>query len=589
MAGAIQALLTEAVAQHRAGQMAAAEPLYRAVLAEQADNLNALKLLGVLLAQTGRPQQAEPLLSQVAQRLPGDADTLANWGGVLVDLGRCAEAVAVLTQSLRLAPAMVPALTNLARAYLAQDEAGKAEQAARQALGLVPTHGPALTVLAEGLLRRSQAAEAAGCCRAALAAGYDRPGLWANYLAALVRSQQAAEAIRQAGLARQRWPNHPAILAAEAVALDAVGQVDAAVARVRQALAGNDQLAEAWATLSGLLYSQGGYVDGVQAAQRALALRADYPAAQMNLALCLLAQGEWADGFAAYEARLAHISPPLPQPPCPRWQGQITPGLHLLVLCEQGLGDTLQFCRYAVQAQQLGLRVTLAVQPRLRTLLQQQWPGLAVVENAAAVAAEAWAPLLSLPLLLAQPQPRPIAPYLQAQVDLVRHWSDRLRVPGRLMVGLNWQGNAAMRVDRGRSLPLTTLAPLADVPGIAFLALQQGAGSEQRADWPGSLPSPGPETDATGAFVDTAAILAGAVDVLITSDTAIAHLAGALGVPCWLLLQAAPDWRWGAQGGETPWYASLRLYRQSQAGAWGPVVAKVAEDLRRLAAQTLGE
>jgi tetratricopeptide (TPR) repeat protein len=577
--------LQDAVAHHRAGRLVAAEALYRAVIERGGGSVGAIKLLGVLLAQSARAALAEPLLAQAAAALPDDADTHGNWGAVLVDLGRAAEAVAVLRRVVRLAPQAVSGWTNLARAELAAQDLVAADTALKQALTLNPRHPPALAVRAEVLLRQGQPGAAVAAARAALAAGHDRPATHANLVAALARSGDYAESLAAAEQARLRWPDDAGRLVGMAVALEGLGRTREAAAALQRAVTLAPDLAEAWATLASVLTQQGDLAGAETAADRALLLRPDYPIAALNWALALLGQGRWADGFAAFEARLLTDVVTFPALTLPRWTGACRPGLHLLLVAEQGLGDTLQFCRYALQLAAQGVRVSLAPQPRLVPLLAGL-PNIAVVSDATAVVADAWAPLMSLPHLLQAYPSAPHPPYVPAP-NAAAHWAQRLRAPGTFTVGLNWQGNPLVRVDRGRSMPLRELLPLAMVPDCRFVALQHGAGSEQLAHWSAETPlvQLPADIDVAGAFVDTAAILVGGLDLLITTDTALAHLAGALGVPCWVLLQAVPDWRWGLSGTLSPWYESLRLYRQPQPGAWGPVLGRVAADLSRLVQQ----
>jgi tetratricopeptide (TPR) repeat protein len=577
--------LHDAVAHHRAGRLAAAEALYRAVIQRGGGGVGAIKLLGVLLAQSARAALAEPLLAQAAAALPNDADTHGNWGAVLVDLGRAAEAVGVLRRVVSLAPQSVPGWTNLARAELAAQDLAASDAALKQALTLNPRHPPALAVRAEILLRQGQPGAAVAAARAAVAAGHDRPATHANLVAALARSGEYSQALAAAEQARFRWPDDAGRLVGMAVALEGLGRTSEAAAVLQRAVTLAPDLAEAWATLASVLTQQGDLAGAEAAADRALVLRPDYPIAALNRALALLGQGRWADGFAAFEARLRTDVVTFPALTLPRWTGARRAGLHLLLVAEQGLGDTLQFCRYALQLAAQGVRVSLAPQPRLVPLLAGL-PGIAVVSDATAVVADAWAPLMSLPHLLQAYPPVPHPPYLSAPAAAAL-WADRLRAPGTFTVGLNWQGNPLVRVDRGRSMPLRELLPLAMVPDCRFVALQHGAGGEQLEQWSAEtllvqLPA---DIDAAGAFVDTAAILVGGLDLLITTDTALAHLAGALGVPCWVLLQAVPDWRWGLSDTRSPWYESLRLYRQPQPGAWGPVLGRVAADLSRLVQQ----
>jgi hypothetical protein len=259
--------------------------------------------------------------------------------------------------------------------------------------------------------------------------------------------------------------------------------------------------------------------------------------------------------------------------------------LQLRLIAEQGLGDQLQFARYARLLGELGMRCTIECDSRLvRILGQAQLAANVVPFGTACEAPSHWIPLLSLPAWhQTQTNTVPFAQgYLEADPLRVRHWSTHLRGTQGLRIALAWAGNPQMETGRyaGRSPPLSALAPLMNIPGISFISLQKYAGEEQLDTVPfGHLIRRLPELDAgPDAFIDTAAVLK-CVDLLVTSDTATAHLAGALAVPTWLCLMHEPDWRWMRRGSSTPWYASLRLFRQPAPGDWARVFADVAAEL----------
>ena len=309
----------------------------------------------------------------------------------------------------------------------------------------------------------------------------------------------------------------------------------------------------------------------VRAYRRSLACP-DPPLRQLanNLSQDLLLSGCFAEGWHVYEHRPRQ---PLPvachQWYGPRWTGPQPPHSPLLLVSEQGFGDTLMMLRFALQLAQSGCQVELVCQEALVELIAHAAPGLAVRgELVRQPQARPWAPLLSLPGILGatdQAMPMPQG-YLQLQPALVQQWSRRLqRRSGRLLVALHWQGNPVSEqslYSRGRSLPLAALAPLAELPGVEFVSVQKGEGQQQ---WPG--PFAGCQVagqaavSASGSFLDTAAVLANC-DLLISADSAVVHLAGALGLPGWVLLKALPEWRWGLQGERSYWYSSLRLFRQ---------------------------
>jgi hypothetical protein len=264
------------------------------------------------------------------------------------------------------------------------------------------------------------------------------------------------------------------------------------------------------------------------------------------------------------------------------WDGAPLAGRRLLVHAEQGIGDTFQFVRYLPRLNAAGGEVVFLAPDRLRPLLAPAIGAARIVGGADPLPSyDVHAPLLSLPHLLGDGAPyAPPQPYLAADPARRRHWADRLG-DGGLKVGLVWQGNPNFRADRRRSVPLAALAPMAALAGIRLIALQVGPGAEQRDALPWAkerLETLEARPDDNGAFLDTAAIIA-SLDLVISSDTATAHLAGALGVPAWVMLSYVPDWRWGLVDATTPWYPSARLFRQTAPGDWSGVAIRLARTL----------
>ncbi len=273
----------------------------------------------------------------------------------------------------------------------------------------------------------------------------------------------------------------------------------------------------------------------------------------------------------------------IPDLPYPRWQGESLAGKSLLIWPEQGLGDYIQFCRYAPLLKDRGLaRLSLFCAPSLKALLETVNGVDAVITDPASVPGhDYWCFPLSLPLHFGTTVDAiPAAlPYLRALPERMDRWRNRLPGEGR-KVGLAWKGNPKLKNDSNRSLPgLETLAPLWAVPGVSFVSLQKGPGEDQATQAPAAQPIIALGTQA-GDFADTAAIIA-QLDLVICVDTAIAHLAGAMGKTCWVLLPAlGTDWRWLDDRPDSPWYPGvMRLFRQSKIGDWSRTVDEVASAL----------
>lgn len=350
-----------------------------------------------------------------------------------------------------------------------------------------------------------------------------------------------------------------------------------AAAAYRQALALQPDFAEIHNNLGISLQNLLRSAEAVTAHRRAVALAPTNAGHHCNLAHALLANGQLPEGFAEWEWRT-------PSPPRdftqPKWNGTPFPGKTLLAHAEQGYGDTLQFCRYLPEAARLGGRLVVECRAPLAGLLRRM-PGVSEVVE--------WGqPLPAFDLQIAIPSLAfalgfdssallsVASPYLAAPADHLPLWQERIGGDA-FKVGLVWAGNAAGR-DPKRAVPAALLTQLAEIPDVALFSLQRDGG----AIAPGKA---GREIVDLGALIsdfDDLAASIEALDLLISVDTAAAHLAGALGKPVWTLLHASPDWRWLPDATHTPWYPSMRLYRQSAPGDWGDLVVGIARDLALL-------
>lgn len=337
-----------------------------------------------------------------------------------------------------------------------------------------------------------------------------------------------------------------------------------------------------WSNLAVLCACTDRHDEAERCCRSALALDGEHARARYNLSYLLLRQGRFEEGWPVLEAR-AWSQALNGQIPAPRWQGEGPQGRSLLIGPEAGLGDMIQFSRYVpVLKEQGAVRIGIICPPSLKRLFLTL-PGIDAVvatgEPVPDLGWDAWTLPLSLPRLCGtrlESIPAPI-PYLRAEAGLVQAWRSRLGAAG-LRVGLAWKGNPKFENDRDRSLPsLDTLGPLAAIEGIQFVSLQVGAGEAGRPPRGMDLFDPSPWI---GDFADTAALIAN-LDLVISVDTAVAHLAGALGKPCWVLLpHFKTDWRWLLDRTDSPWYPGvLRLFRQTTRGGWGPVIEAVAAAL----------
>lgn len=358
-------------------------------------------------------------------------------------------------------------------------------------------------------------------------------------------------------------------------ALLALSQPQAALEAAATALSLDPHMAEAYNNLGAALQMLGRLDDARAAFQAAIDHNPGDSDYTCNMGILDLLAGRTAQGWARYEARDIEGREP------PRWEGEPLDG-PLLLFSEQGYGDTLQFCRYAPLLAARGVPVWLEVPASLHPLLRSLGEGIRLVTHAEGAEAHRSAPLMSLPLILGPDEadcPRRV-PYLSAEPDRIARWRDRLP-GGRVRVGVSWQGNPTAQADVGRSFPLRLLADaLADLDGVTLISLQRGAGAEQLTDGGPVHRLPGLD-EPLGGFRDTAAVMA-QLDLVISADTATAHLAGALGRPVWVALRHSPDWRWQMERSDSPWYPTARLFRQPRHGDWPPVFAQMRDALARL-------
>jgi Tfp pilus assembly protein PilF len=429
---------------------------------------------------------------------------------------------------------------------MATGDAAGAEDCYLRALALEPLHGPARANLGYLKERQGALAEAEFHYLQAISLMPDHAQLYQNLGVLLLKEKRFSDAEAAARTAVELAPESPS----------------------------------AWSQLGVLLVCTHREPEGEACYREALALDPQHARARFNLSYLLLRQARFEEGWEMLEARWQFDH--FPQSfDCPFWEGEPLDGKSLIIGLEAGHGDMIHFCRYAAMLKARGAaRIAVACHPALKRLFAT----LSGVDQVFALgealpAWDYWTRPMRLPGLFGTGMACIPAtmPYLSAEPELVRHWRGVL--PGQgLRVGLAWKGNPNFENDADRSLPsLMTLAPLAAVPAH-FISLQKGPGEVEALQPPAgmSLHAIGPQL---GDFADTAAVIAN-LDLVISVDTAVAHLAGALGKPCWLLLpDYRCDWRWMAERGDSPWYPSMRLFRQPSGGGWAPVIAEVAAAL----------
>ena len=375
------------------------------------------------------------------------------------------------------------------------------------------------------------------------------------------------------------------------IILKGCGQLDTAITHYIAAINAKNDYHEAHNNLGIALLEKGEISAAYSAFKACLAIKSDYALAISHAAMIELLNGNYTEGWIGYEKRFRCPSAQnilIAQPKCATAERvHLESKQELLLISEQGLGDTLQFMRYATALRNQGLSVSVCAQPKLHTLIQTSGidPSPLIPQQANEVSEGQWIPLLSVPRHLGVSPENPIItePYIKTTDELIDKWKGILSPKQRPIVGINWQGNPTHeKTDSfGRSLLLETFAAIATNTNATLLSLQKGFGSEQldTCSFKDSFVSCQDQVNETWDFLETAAIIANC-DLVITSDTSVAHLAGGMGKNTWLLLKKVPEWRWGLEGDTTFWYPSMRLFRQKERGNWDEVMERVAEALQ---------
>ncbi|HVT87539.1 MAG TPA: tetratricopeptide repeat protein [Tepidisphaeraceae bacterium] len=434
-----------------------------------------------------------------------------------------------------------------------------------------------------GALRRP--ADAAKAYQRAVELNPEFVEAWNNMgvaFADLGRTEEAITAYRRTIELRPDSPNPYTNLSH---ALREQGLLDEAIAAARQALACDPNFPDAFNNLGVALFRQGKTQEAIDAFRKAISLRSDYPLAHANLGMALLRRGDFEEGWVEYEwrARMSGFFK-LNVEAATLWNGEDISGRRILLHVEQGFGDALQFIRYAPLLAERGAKVLVACQPELARLFRSV-PGIeqVIIPNDQSPPFDVHCPLPSLPKAFKttlQTIPANV-PYFKVEPEPSAHWRSRLSEdPRPKKVGLVWSGRVDYGNDRSRAMGLAALAPLGAIKNVCWVSLQKGDGADQARRPPDGLEL-FDWTQELKDFADSAALIEN-LDLVITVDTAVAHLAGGLGKPVWVILPTTADWRWMLDRDDSPWYPTMRLFRQPAAGDWNAAVYQLASELQTL-------
>ena len=547
-------LLQDAMAQHQAGQLQEAEVIYRSILAEEPDNPYALHLLGLLAYQVGNNEVAIELIEKAIEANPTVPDFYNSYGEAYRALANNELSLKCYKQAIEIKPDFAEAYNNMGNALKVMGRNEEATTCFEKAITIRPDFFQAHYNLGISLQEVGKIEQAIS-----------------HYQHAISNYPDYAEAHNNIG-----------------IALLEIGKHEDAITHYQKAISLNPDYAEANNNLGIALQEIGKHEDAITHYRKAISIKPSFAEAHFNLSCLYLLLGNFEKGWEEYEWRLKLKSNiehtrSFTQP---QWDGRPLDGKTILIHAEQGLGDTIQFIRYIPMLAKAGGDIVVECDAKLSHLFS----GYEDITRFIGTGDELpdfdiHASLLSLPNIFKTSLNSTPSDtnYIHINDNLVGSWKNKLSSLKKLKVGLCWQGSVDNRKDQSRSIPLKYFSDILNIIDISFVSLQKGYGQEQILD--GGLADKitdfSSEMDTHEKFVDTCAIIEN-LNLVIGVDTATIHLAGAMGKPVWVLLPYSPDWRWMLNTNDTPWYPTMRLFRQQEPGNWETVMDEISVELGKL-------
>jgi len=612
-----------AMAHHRAGRLAEADSLYRKALAVDPDDSDALQLLGVVQHQTGdsakavelieqaisiaprnfsaycnlglayraldRVDKAESCFSKAVQLNPSSTDALNNLGNIRKEHGQFADAEDFYRKALALDPATPAAWKNLGQVLRQCQRFDDAMECYQKALDLRPTDAIALVDIGMIHLLQGELSEAEHDFRLALQFDGNLVEAMCNLGDVLMRLDRLDEAERFCRSALAARPDDPDALNILASVLLRTSEFDEAEACCVKALSLRRDHAPTQITMGYILDALERPVDADKCFHLAMQLSSSAASVRYSLSILKLLRGDYREGLELYESRFDVMQRDVGRTPqirallddTRRWQGESLSGQRLLIWAEQGFGDSLMMLRYLplLKSRGAGPVIVLCEQALKRIVysIPGFTEGVSCAQSVSANEFDLHCPIMSLPFLFGttlDAVPGHV-PYIAIPDQLGNEWKDRLKSITRTKVGLAWAGSKTLPYDARRSIPLSAFDPLRRSDGVQLISLQKGEGAEQVDAWRGQIED---WMDDCADFMDTAALVNN-LDLVISVDSAVVHLAGALGKPVWLLNRYGSEWRWGRKSVSCPWYPSMRIFRQRERENWTGVIAEVTSEL----------
>ena len=581
----VEALLKSAIEAHRKGLLKSADRLYQDVLGVVPNHPDALHLSGLVAYQSGNPGRAERKIRQAIQGDPRQGVFYCNLGNILVDQGDHDEAAAAFQKAIELNPVLFEAHYNLGNLLIKNHQFEKAVSCLKKAISVRPKSAGAWNNLGIALERTGKLEAAAESFERAIQQQPDFFEAYRHLGDTFWKQSQPETALSQYRKAISLKPNHIEAHMNMGNVFHALGHLEEAAGCYQTVLQIDSRHVDAHANLGKTLVDQGKLDEAVSCYRQALSIKPEDGNLTFDLSTVLLLQGKFKKGWEGYDRRFERRGWERTYPyrfDIPRWDGSPFPGKRLFVHCEQGFGDVLQFARYLPMVKARGGEVIFEV-PKPLMRLMENFAGTDIViegpsKHNMSTQCDFYAPLLSLPGLFGTTLENiPCSvPYLHSDPEKASLWRKNFSGKG-IQVGLVWEGKAT---DPNRSCPVEQFEPLGEIQGVRWFGLQKGKAADRALHLTEKMELVN-LGEAFDDFSDTAAAIA-CLDLVISIDTAVAHLAGAMGKPVWVLLKSTPDWRWLMDREDSPWYPTMRLFRQTRYGEWEYPVRCVVRELKRM-------
>jgi tetratricopeptide (TPR) repeat protein len=574
-----------AIKYHQEGNLFQAENIYRQILSFDPHNADAYHYLGLIAYQVGQSEIAEELIRKAIELKPNTPHCYLNLARILRSQNNPHDAIENYKKALKLNRDLNEAYFELGLTFQEQGKLQDAIDWYQQAVKHSPKDHEAYFNLGYALRLKGNLDEAIIAYQQAIRIKPDYAEAYNNLGHAFRLSGNLDKAITSSQKALEIKPEMAEAYNSLGSSLVDMGHMDIALLCFQQAIKLKPELAEAHNNLGGVLLDTANLDNALESIQTALQLNPNLADAHFNQSWILLLKGDLEHGLTEYEWRWKskNLQPPFQES---LWNGEPLDGRTILLHAEQGLGDTIQFVRYAPLVKQFGGSVLVKCQSSLYRLIRNSYLGIdqLIAEGEDLPAFDVQAPLMSLPLIMKtrlETIPSEI-PYLFADTNLVKAWKERLKKIAGMKVGICWQGNPNHKGDKNRSIPLSQFECLSNIAGVRLISLQKNFGMEQIKEVADSFEVV--EIDQMHNegwdFMDTAAVMQN-LDLVITVDSAVAHLAGALGIPVWMLIPVIPDWRWLLDRNDSPWYPTMRLFRQHKLKSWQEVFEDVVSCINR--------